>query len=368
MLLVWWAVCAVGRNGRAVYTGNRGDGPPWNVPPAMNGARLMVLQHNLDDPVMQHAHQNFVRLRADETVGTALARVQRSGVEGRIVYFYVVDAEDRLQGVVPTRRLLLKSADAPIADIMERRVVAVPKAATLLDACEFFLLHRFLALPVVDEDRRLVGVLDVELYTDEISDLVRREESDNIFQLIGVRFAKVREASVPAVFRRRFPWLLCNLSGGLACAALAAAFERVLAEVIVLAMFIPLVLALAESVSVQSLTLAVQMQHDTRDRGWIAALKRLRREATIGVLLGLSCGGLVGVVAFAWHRAAAVAAVILAGIALSVTTAAVLGMAVPVALRAVQRDPRIASGPIVLAMTDIATLFYYLGLASLLLR
>lgn len=328
----------------------------------------MVSQHNLDDFAVEHAHQNFVRLRVDETVGEALDRVRQSGVEGRIVYFYVVDGEDRLEGVVPTRRLLLKSADTRIADIMERPVVALPSTATLLDACEFFLLHRLLALPVVDENRRIVGVLDVELYTDEISDLVRQEEGESIFQLIGVRFAQVREASIPMAFRRRFPWLLCNIGGGLACAALGAAFERVLAEVIVLALFMPLVLALAESVSVQSLTLAIQMLHDVRDRGWAASLARLRRETTIGILLGLACGGLVGVIALAWHGKAAVTAVILGGIALSVTTATALGMAVPVALHAVRRDPRIASGPIVLAMTDVATLFYYLGLASILLR
>ncbi len=241
-----------------------------------------VSDQHLSDSVASHAHQNFVRLLVGETVGEALKRVQTSGVEGRIIYFYVVDQQDRLQGVIPTRRLLLNPPETPLADIMVRQVVALPATATLLDACEFFVLHRFLALPVVDPQRRIVGVLDVELYTDEISDLVRREENENVFQLIGVRLGRAPQASVATAFRGRFPWLLCNIGGGLACAAVAALFQHVMADVIVLAMFIPVVLALAESVSIQSLTLAIQA-HDSGRFPWRSILRRLRREATIGL-------------------------------------------------------------------------------------
>lgn len=327
----------------------------------------MVFSHHLNDPVTQHAHQSFVRLSVAETVGDALKRLQNTRIDGRIVYFYVFDEGDRLVGVIPTRRLLLNPPETRLADIMEKRIMAIPATATLLEACEFFLLHRFLALPVVDQEGRMVGMLDVELYTDEISDLIRQQEGEDIFQLIGVRVAQVREASVPVAFRRRFPWLLCNITGGLACAALAAMFEPVLHKAIVLAMFIPIVLALGESVSVQSLTLAVQI-HEAGSEGWGAVFRRLRREAMIGLLLGLACGAIVGIAALAWKSVAAVLFVVLASITLSVTTAALFGLFTPVALRAMRRDPRIASGPMVLAMTDIMTLFYYFGLATLLLR
>jgi magnesium transporter len=328
---------------------------------------MSVSEQHLGDAVTKHAHQNFVRLFVGETVGKALQRLQQSRVEGRIIYFYVVDAEDRLQGVIPTRRLLLSPPDTPLADIMVRQVIALPATATLADACEFFILHRLLALPVVDPQRRIIGVLDVELYTEEISDLVRQEENENIFQLIGVRLAQGPRASVAAAFRGRFPWLLCNIVAGLACAAVAAMFHHVLNEVIVLAMFIPVVLSLAESVSIQSLTLALQAHGAGRPSRRVM-LGRLRREAMTGLALGLACGGLVGMAAIVWRPAAAVALVIMVSIALAITTATVLGLSVPVALRAARRDPRMASGPIALAMTDVATLIYYLGLAALVLR
>jgi len=319
-----------------------------------------------NEPVLHYLRTNFVWVMTTDTVGQALARVQGSPVEGRIVYFYVVDEDRRLRGVVPTRRLLLSPPETPVAEIMEKKVVTLSAAATLLDACEFFTMHRLMALPVVDRERRMLGVIDVELYADEVSDLADRRLSDDIFQLIGVRLAKIRQASIPTAVRRRFPWLLCNVGGGLACALLASFYERVLTEVVILAMFIPVVLALAESVSIQSLTLTLQ-GHELRGFRWRKVLRAVWREAAVSMLLGLGCGAVVGLTAGVWQGTSLVGLCIALGITLSVTTGAVLGLVVPTTLRALQRDPKPAAGPIVLAMTDVATLFYYLGVATLVL-
>jgi magnesium transporter len=325
-----------------------------------------VSVHRLEENVLQFARNDFVRISIDQTIGQALAQVQSSTISGRVVYFYVVDDDGRLKGVLPTRRLLLNPPETPIAEIMVRSLVTLSASATLLDACEMFILHRLLALPVVDADGRMVGVIDVELYTDEISDLARREESDDVFQLIGVRLAEVRDASIPAVFSRRFPWLLCNIGGGLACAVLAGAFQGILDRVITLALFIPVVLALAESVSIQSLTLTLQAQHGRRV-SWGDFVKNLVREIPIGLLLGGGCGLLVAIAAWVWRGEGLVGLCILASIGISVTLATLIGLSVPSAMRAGRRDPRVASGPIVLAVTDLATLFVYLGLATWLL-
>ncbi len=315
------------------------------------------------EPVLDHVRRDFVRVHDDESVGGALAGVRSRPLGGRVVYFYVVDRAGRLVGVVPTRRLLLSGPETPIRDIMERRVITLPSSATLLDACEFFLFHRLLALPVVDEEGRIVGVVDVELYTDEISELARHEENEDVFQLIGVRLAQVRQASVPMAVGRRFPWLLVNIAGGLACAVLSGYFEDVLSQVIALALYIPVVLALAESVSIQSLTLTLQA-HDVQRFQWGVAFRALRREAGIGLSLGTAAGGVVALAAVLWQQDPLLALSILLGILFSVATAALYGLAVPTTLRALQRDPKLASGPMVLAMTDLTTLFYYFGVAA----
>jgi magnesium transporter len=316
--------------------------------------------------VIDLARKDFTRISVDHTVGQALAELQNNRVGERIVYFYVVDADDRLRGVVPTRGLLLNRPETPVAAIMVRKLVTLPAQATLLDACEMFILHRLLALPVVDDAGRILGVVDVGHYTDEIMHMTDREVSNDVFQLIGVRLAQVHRASVPVVFRRRFPWLLCNVLGGVACAAIVGLFEKVLAQAIVLALFIPIVMALAESVSMQSLALTLQAQHGGRI-AWQMVLRSLAREIPVGLLLGAACGGLVALVAWIARAGALVALCMWLSIVLAVTTSAALGMLVPAVLGSARRDLKIASGPIALALGDMATLVYYFGLAALLL-
>src|SRR5438094_9212316 len=119
-------------------------------------------------PVVDHARKDFPLLRAGMTVGEALERIRREGVGERVIYFYAIDEQERLVGVVPTRRLLTASLETPLSQIMVPRVVAVPSTATILDACEFFVLYKFLAFPVVDQRRRVVGIIDANLFAEEI--------------------------------------------------------------------------------------------------------------------------------------------------------------------------------------------------------
>jgi NhaA family Na+:H+ antiporter len=125
----------------------------------------------LNESVTGRMHRNFTQLVSGLNVGEALDWLRTHPPPARVIYFYVVDAEGRLVGVVPTRRLLLSPPDALVSDIMVRKVVALPKSATVLDACEFFIQHRLLAFPVIDSDRRLVGMVDIDLYNDQLNRL-----------------------------------------------------------------------------------------------------------------------------------------------------------------------------------------------------
>src|SRR5207302_772601 len=160
---------------------------------AIMGAPLT--KAHLNDTVRQHAHQNFTQVHLGQTVGEALDSLRRQPPKERIIYFYVVDPEGRLQGVVPTRRLILSPLDKPLAEIMVHPVIALPAEATVLEACEFFIQHRLLALPVVDAEHRLLGVVDMELYTDELSNLSDAKNREDLFQLIGVHVANAQQDS-----------------------------------------------------------------------------------------------------------------------------------------------------------------------------
>src|ERR1043166_2787632 len=119
---------------------------------------------DFNSPVVEHARKDFPLLDAELTVAEALERIRREGIGERVIYFFAVDHEKRLVGVLPTRRLLTAPPETPLREIMVRRVVAIPANATVLDACEFFVLYKFFAFPVVDEQRRGLGVVDVRLF------------------------------------------------------------------------------------------------------------------------------------------------------------------------------------------------------------
>src|SRR5256885_13709767 len=123
---------------------------------------------DFNSPVGEHARKDFPILDADMTVAAALDRIRREGIGERVIYFFAVDEDRRLVGVLPTRRLLTAQPETPLRDIMVRKVVAIPATATVLDACEFFVLYKFFAFPVIDEQRRVVGVIDVSLFAEEI--------------------------------------------------------------------------------------------------------------------------------------------------------------------------------------------------------
>ncbi len=317
-------------------------------------------------PVMTVARKDFTKLRQDLTVQEALDSIRRQGLGEKIVYFYVVDDYDRLTGVLPTRRLLTSALDLQLAELMITRVIAIPQTATVMDACDLFILHKFLAFPVVDEKRRVVGLVDVNVFTEEVFDVAKREQWDEVFQTIGFRVSQVRDASPLRAFRFRFPWLTATIGSGTLCALLASGYEVTLAKSLVLAFFLTLVLGLGESVSIQSMTVTIQalrpMQPTFR---WY--VRAFRREAFTAIMLGTACGGLVGLIAWLWRGEGLPAVAIGTGILLTIAAACFFGLSVPVILHALKLDLKISAGPITLALTDIFTLLFYFSVAAFLL-
>ena len=308
--------------------------------------------------------RDITPLSSRMTIGEALSSLRARPLGERIVYFYVVDDEGRLIGVVPTRRLLMASTDVQVADVMVREVVALPASATLREAADLFLQHKLLALPVVDAEGGLDGVVDIAVFTGEISDLAARQSANDAFEFIGAHVAA--QTGAWRGFVDRFPWLLCNVAGGMAAALIAAAYQPLLEAVIVLAVFIPVALTVSESVAMQSVTLTLQhLQAAPADARFL--LKVLRRELATATLLGAGCGAIVGTIAWLWKGAAAVGLVVGATIAVAMAAAALIGVILPGTLRAMRRNPRIASGPIVLALTDVLTLVCYFNVARRLL-
>ncbi|MFN2477454.1 MAG: magnesium transporter [Chthoniobacterales bacterium] len=330
---------------------------------------------DFDEPIAAHARKDLPLLRARMSVGEALDEIRREGVGERVIYFYAVDDEHRLAGVLPTRRLLTAPLDSTLEEIMIRRVVALPATATVLDACEFFVLYKFFAFPVIDSDRRVVGVVDVSLFRQEMLEAGDRDEAlaavkpppDEFFEALGFRLSEIKDASPLRVFRYRFPWLLATVGTGTLCAMLAGAFEATLSGSVVIAFFLTMVLGLNESVSMQSMTVTIQALRTTAlSRRWF--VDTFRREAATAALLGISCGLIVSLIVWLWRGEPIAAIAVGSSIAVSLLTACLFGLTIPSLLHRLKLDPKIAAGPVTLAFADFFALLFYFSIAAAVLR
>jgi magnesium transporter len=322
---------------------------------------------HMQHPIREFVRRDFVQLSQGMRVSEALDFIRDYRSPGQsLIYFYVVDEASRLVGVLQTRALLTSQSDESLADVMIRKVIAIPESATVLEACEFFVLHKFLAFPIVDRERRLKGVVDINLFNQEVFGIPKTETSDDLFQAIGLHIAQARAASPVQLFRFRFPWLLVTIAGGTVCAFVAQAHEKTLQHTLVVAFFMTLILSMGESVAVQSLALVLEtlrLQKVT-PRWFFGTCKR---EAVTALPLAISTGIVVFIVVLIVDHALWPAAVISASLAVGVGAACLLGISIPTLLHVAKLDPTIAAGPITLAATDIATLVIYLGITGVLL-
>jgi magnesium transporter len=326
---------------------------------------MNAVVRELGESLLPYVHRDFFKLRQDLTVEQALDIVRKEAPSDGILYFYVVDDSDRLVGVLPTRRLLTADGSARLSGLAVTSVVAITQQATVADACQMFLKHKYLAFPVVDGDLRLVGMIDISLFAEEIVDFTERRKADDVFELLGFRVSQLKKASAFQVWRYRFPWLLTTIASGAICALLAAAFEKTLSRAIVLAFFLTLVLALGESVSIQAMTLTTQrlrFVHPTFR--WF--LKTLGQDVGPILLLALSCGLIVGAIVVLLNGLGPACFVIGGSITLSLIIASVLGLLVPSVLHGLKLDPKVAAGPVTLAIADTCTILIYLLFGSLL--
>lgn len=313
--------------------------------------------------VKDHMQPAPIVVREDETIHQALTTLRQETYEGKILYFYVVNAEGRLQGVVSSRSLLLADPHTPIREITDSTIFCLKEDEEVEKAMQELSHHRLLALPVVDFERKLVGIFDIQVCLEENIDLFKEQRSQDVFQLVGMSLEEGAHSDPIRSYSKRMPWILCNMFGGLACAFVSSFFQLVLAKVLILAMFIPLVLSLSESISMQSMTQSLQMlrsHHASRKK----IIFRMLVEIRVALLMALTSAVLVGVISLIWNQDFILASSISVGILISVVFSAVIGAFVPLFLHLKKFDPKVASGPVVLTLADVVTTGVYLSLAT----
>ena len=281
-----------------------------------------------------------------------------------IFYLYVENDADQLVGVTSLRALLTHPPSTVLQDIMATDVLTAAPADDQEIVARLVSRYDLLAIPVVDENRHLLGIVTI----DDVVDVIQEEALEDMMLMAGVGDEPEPNAGgVAGVARQRLTWLLVTLVGGIGMAELIGVFEHALAKKAVLAGFIPVMLGMGGNVGIQAATVAVRniaMGHDETTS--IPAM--LFREARIGMLLGVAFAITLGGYALVrWWSEPLIAASIAGAIAATVCTAAILGAVVPLTLNRLKVDPAIATGPFVTTGIDLLAILIYFSTAKLIL-
>lgn len=320
----------------------------------------MPNQH-LDRKVKTCMTQVKTLIYEDQTIEEALRTLREKHISEKVLYFYVVDHDMVLKGLVSTRDLLLKDQDTIISSVTQRNFIALNQDQTVKEAMETMEVQRLLALPVVDIENRLLGSIDVGIYLEEAVDVANTKKRVQIFQMLGFILEEGKNFSVLRNYKTRMPWIVCNMFGGIACAFISNVYADVLQKALVLAMFIPLVLSLAESISMQAMTQSLSMVQ-SRLNFW-----QVLKQSKLYVLLALTCSVVIGSISLLWGDGYRPAFIIAIGILISIVLTASIGGVIPFVLHRGKLDPKVAAGPVVLMITDITTTLIYFFVAALVL-
>jgi magnesium transporter len=315
---------------------------------------------NMNICVADYIHNDYIALDSSNTVEEAIKSLRKNSSSDQISYLYIIEQE-KLVGITPIRELLFRRQDTKLKDIMIKRVVKLSVNDKLKHAADVFAKKKFLALPVVDEENHLLGIIDIKVFTDDAIKLIQEQETEKIFQIIGVHILSDKNTSTWLSFTNRFPWLLSNMASGIICALIASFYEFLIAEVVILAMFMTVVLALAESVSIQVTTITTLLMPERKIK-LKQFLYNISKEISVAFLIGLGSATIIGAVSYFWKQSIIQSLSIFFSIILSIMGACSFGVIVPYLIKTLKFDPKIAAGPIVLAMADIFTLIIYFNL------
>ena len=308
----------------------------------------------------------FISLPAELPVEEAIARLREIAPEAETIYYvFVVDAENRLTGVLSLRDLIAAPDGTPLKAIMRRNVISVNAALDQEEAARVVARYDLLAVPVIDDENRLLGIITV----DDIIDVLEQEATEDIYRFAGageVTGVEFMEAPVHKVAWHRTPWLVICLLGGLLSGSIIGVFESTLKSILILAVFIPVIMDMGGNVSTQSSTIFVR-GIATGEIGAADLWRYFIREVKVGLFMGLLFGLLIAVSAYIWRGNPVLGLVVGISMFATVSLATLIGSLVPILFHKLNIDPAITSGPLVTTIKDITGLLIYFGMATLFL-
>jgi len=302
-----------------------------------------------------------VILPQELTAREALDHLRTVAPDAETVYYlFVVDDDMRLVGVVSLRELVLCPPEEPIQTVMDRDAITILAEADQEEAARLMARYDLLALPVVDAQNHLLGIIT----HDDLVDVLEVEATEDIYRLGGVTQDQTVDTGIGTTLRSRVPWLVLNLGTAMISAFVLSIFSDTIAQFAILAVFFPIVAGVSGSAGTQTLTVTV--------RGLALGLVELRdglstlvREGIIGISNGIIIGAIVTLVALLWQSNPILGLVVGAATFLNLICAGVAGVLVPLGMSIFKIDPALASPVLVTTITDTFGYFFYLGIATL---
>lgn len=330
-------------------------------PADMNEARWLLGYP--EDSVGRLMTPDYVAVRPTWTVQQALDHLRQQGRDSETVNtVFVVDDHWRLLDDVELRRFILAPPAATVAELMDHSVVSLRASEPREDAVELIQRYDLIALPVVDSDGVLVGIVTV----DDVLDVAEEEATEDFHRVasVGPLRTSVSEATVPTLYRRRVPWLLALVFMNVLSGAGLAYFEDTIAAAVALVFFLPLLIGSGGNAGSQSATLMIRAlaTGDVEASDW---LRLLGKELAVSLMIGATMA--IGVASIAWWRAPDVLAIVCLTMVLVVLVGSLLGMSLPFLLTRVGLDPATASAPLIASLADIAGVVIYFSVATRLL-
>ncbi len=302
----------------------------------------------------------YVSIVANQTVRSALNLLKKKAQEAEVIYYvYVVSESNRLLGVISLRDLIVSEDDMLISDIKEERVISVNVTDDQEDVAKTIRDYDFLAVPVVDSDDRLLGIITV----DDIIDVIDDEAASDYSGLAGVDVEAIAETPLKASLKR-LPWLITLLFLGMSTATLISHYEVLINEASILAVFISLITGTAGNAGTQSLAVAVRRLAISDDKG-SSFFKLILNEVLTGAITGCVTGIVVFVVIGFWKHNFILGFVIGVAMFCAITVANLAGSFIPVLMERLGFDPAVASGPFITTLSDLTSVLIYFNIAGL---
>lgn len=295
------------------------------------------------------------------TVTETMAFMKEKAPDAETIYYvYVLNEDKKLVGVLSLRDLIIADENEYIRDIMNENVVSVSVGKDQEEIAQMIRDYDFLALPVVDFQNHLLGIITV----DDILDVMDEEASDDYSKLAAISDVDSRDLSPFQSAKKRLPWLIILLFLGMITASLIGSFEKTLDKVPIVAIFIPLIAGMAGNAGTQSLAVAVR-GIAVGDYGKENRSKLILRELLTGVLTGSANALIVIPLIYIWKGNLFLGLLVGLAILATVIVATLSGTLIPLFMERLNIDPAVASGPFITTLNDIASVLIYFGMATI---